>query len=112
MPDHIHNKKSSNHNSEAVVNAGCPQASRIILICNTCKYEWESSIDNHINGSRSCPNCVGYAPWTYDRFINKSAKIHNDRFEYSRIAQSDISTGDSRIIIICNTCKHVWEIII
>ncbi len=81
---------------------------RIILACNVCEYIWHSSIHNHINSKRGCPNCAGRAKWTFDRFIKKSIEIHGEKYDYSQIKEKDVINVKSYVPIKCNKCHHIW----
>jgi formylmethanofuran dehydrogenase subunit E len=84
--------------------------SHIPLSCNVCHYEWVTSINSHIKARVGCPDCAGVAPWTYDRVINRLADMDNDKFDYSQIAENDITNGaHSRLKIICKDCGHNWN---
>lgn len=79
--------------------------SNVPITCNVCYYEWEPTINNHLNGKRGCPDCAGNAPWTLQRFLTKAKKIHGDKYDYSCITEDHIKNSKSRIPIICRNCQ-------
>lgn len=44
-----------------------------------------------------------------DIFLHHAYETHQDKFDYSQIADEDINGCDSRIDIQCNTCFESWE---
>ena len=83
--------------------------SRIPIICNKCNYNWNPTISDHINSRSRCPSCVGNAPWTIGRFLDKTEKIYGTKYDYSKILCSDIIGVESCIAIICNACNNSWK---
>ena len=81
--------------------------SKIQLTCNKCQYKWVTRISNHVYG-HGCPDCVGNAPWTLERFLKRSNKIHDQRYDYSLIKEENIIKGNSKIQLKCNTCEYMW----
>lgn len=82
----------------------------IVISCTKCNYEWPCKIRNHIDVKRSCRNCIGRVPYTYERFINKAISIHGDRYNYNKIIQSQVHGTDSIVPIICNQCNYEWPV--
>lgn len=84
--------------------------SKVPVICNSCDYNWNPTIGNHINMESGCPNCHGHAPLTYDRFIKKTIDINGvDRYDYSLITEDHIKGGWNKITVICKTCNNNWD---
>lgn len=77
--------------------------------CNICQYQWWPIINQHLNKKSGCPDCVGTAPWTLERFIEKSIKIHGYGHDYSQITQIHIINCKSHVPIKCNTCQYQWS---
>lgn len=84
-------------------------SSRVPLICTDCDYNWSPTINDHINGRHSCPNCQKQAPWTLERFILTATNIHGDNYDYSNISPRDIKGKNSKIPIRCKTCGNIWS---
>lgn len=82
--------------------------STVEIICKLCQYSWMSSINNHINNKRSCPNCANRVPWTLDRFLRCAREIHKDNYDYTQIKPEDVHTAKSKIPILCRTCQYCW----
>ncbi|NKB61253.1 MAG: hypothetical protein GKR95_03620 [Gammaproteobacteria bacterium] len=69
---------------------------KVTIIC--LKHgEFEQTPANHCTGY-GCPECGGNKPLTLDRFINRANKIHNGRYDYSRVVFKNV---ESKIEIIC-----------
>lgn len=96
--------------SKVTLNTICDgHKSRVTLICNTCYYEWITSIDSHIRRKHGCPNCASNAPWTYERLLDRFSQVHGKIYNYSKITNNHILGCRSKIPIICNTCGCEWE---
>lgn len=52
--------------------------SRILILCNTCKYEWIPTISDHVTG-KYCVSCAGNLKWYYERFITKTKEINRNK---------------------------------
>lgn len=72
---------------------------KVIIICKE-HGNFEQLPINHINGRAGCPNCNGHIP-TKEIFIEKSNKLHNNRYDYSKVIYKNSKTNVS---IICE--KH------
>jgi|SRR5579862_244891 len=83
--------------------------SNIPVKCNICNYEWNPTINNHINGKCGCPNCNKRAPYTLERFKEKAIEIHGNNYDYSLIIEQDIKSSDSKLPIKCNICQYKWN---
>lgn len=83
--------------------------SDITITYNTCYYIWTTSIGSHINKRSGCPACSHKAPWTYNRFIEASKLIHDDKYNYGLIIPEEIHNTSSTITIGCKTCNHKWS---
>ena len=67
------------------------------IICNTHGI-FEQSPTNHINRKDGCPKCSLNKKITQDEFIEKSKKIHNNKYDYSLV---DYINAKTKIKIIC-----------
>ena len=77
---------------------------KIIIKCNECNYYFEQQPNNHLHG-QGCSVCSGQKINT-SIFIERSEKIHNNLFDYSKVNYID---GKNKVIIICNTCKNEFK---
>ncbi len=82
--------------------------SRIPIKCNSCQYEYISTIDSHIYGKADCQNCAGNAPWTLDHFLKRAKEIHGDKIDYSHVSDKHINGSNSEIPLKCNICQYEW----
>jgi hypothetical protein len=71
--------------------------SKIIIICKIHK-EFLQVANSHLNGS-GCYICRGGVQSNTNDFIEKANKIHNYRYDYSKV---DYKKANTKIIIICN----------
>ena len=83
--------------------------SRIPIICKTCKYSWNPTINGHIHNRSGCLECAKKVPWNLERVIQKSREVHGDKYDYSRVTPEHVHNYQSLIPIICNRCNHLWE---
>jgi hypothetical protein len=70
---------------------------KIIIICKIHK-EFLQEANSHLNGV-GCPVCGGCIQSNTNEFIEKANKIHNYRYDYSKV---DYKKANTKIIIICN----------
>lgn len=82
--------------------------SRLHVHCNICQFNWECSLNNHINNESECPSCTMRLPWTYERFIEASTNIHKDRIRYDDVTPEQVTGAYSRVSLICNICEGKW----
>lgn len=82
--------------------------STIPVKCRTCNYQWTPLINNHITAGQGCPDCKGYARWTYERVIKRSKEIHGDRYNYEEVTPDHIDNANSRIPVSCQEYGHRW----
>jgi hypothetical protein len=82
--------------------------SMITIICLTCKYQWSTTINTHIN-SRNCQKCLYSLKHTLDNLVNKITEIHENKFDCSLIRQEHIKCSISNVPLICNKCKKCWS---
>ena len=69
---------------------------KIRIIC-PIHGEFEQRPNNHLSG-QGCPYCGGTKKLTTEEFINRAKKIHNDKYDYSKV----IYTGwNNKVKIIC-----------
>lgn len=73
----------------------------IPIICNKCKYEYETNINNHVNKKRGCIFCSGLMPYNLESFIQKAKYKHGDKYDYSNVVIDDVVNSKSKVKIIC-----------
>lgn len=78
------------------------------LKCNTCSYEWNTTITRHLQ-QKNCSNCSGRVRWTYKSFLWKAKKIHGNKFDYSEVKEEHIKGITSKIPLTCNICEYKWH---
>ena len=77
---------------------------KVIIICKVQEHgEFEQTPNNHLNG-QGCYKC-GYCMFifTNDDFINNAKKIHDDKYDYSKINYIQMN---KKVIIICKVQEH------
>lgn len=79
--------------------------SRVSISCNTCKYKWDCNIHNHISGKTGCPKCNKRLKWTFDEFVKAASLIHENKYSYYEY--TPVTSGKSKVSVICNTCDFI-----
>jgi uncharacterized protein YbaR (Trm112 family) len=64
---------------------------KIEIICNICKKSFLQSPDSHVRGC-GCPHCYAALKMSKEEFIEKAKKIHNNKYDYSKINYVNIIT--------------------
>ena len=86
--------------------SGCK--SKVNIRCNRCNNNWVTSVDSHINGKTGCRNCGRVNRWTLERLIATGTVLHENKYDYSEIKESDIRSKNSRVPVTCKVCHHKW----
>jgi very-short-patch-repair endonuclease/transposase-like protein len=73
---------------------------QIIIICKE-HGEFTQIPDFHINRKCGCPKCSNNVKLDVSEFIKKAEKIHNNKYDYSKV---EYSNNKNHVIIICK--KH------
>ena len=73
---------------------------QIIIICKE-HGEFTQIPDFHINRKCGCPKCSNNVKLDVSEFIEKAEKIHNNKYDYSKV---EYSNNRNHVIIICK--KH------
>ena len=76
---------------------------KVCIICPEHGEFWQKPND-HLNGS-GCPKCAGKF-LDRDFFIEKSKKIHNNKYDYSKVEYKDNKTA---VCIICPEHGEFWQ---
>ena len=79
--------------------------SRVIVRCNTDRFEWDSSVNNLVNHGRGCPQCSGKRRWTADERTMQVNATNKMKF----VSWLNGYNGkDSKANVICNACDYEW----
>ena len=70
--------------------------SRVIITC-LVHGDFEQTPDNHLLG-KGCAKCSGNKKLTTEEFIEQSKKVHNNRYDYSKV---NYINNHTKVIIIC-----------
>jgi len=92
------NKKQNNIFDYSLVNYKNSRT-KVKIICKQHGI-FEQTPNNHLSGQK-CPYCNGNAKLNTEKFIEKSLKIHNDKYDYSLV---NYKNNKTKINIICK--KH------
>jgi formylmethanofuran dehydrogenase subunit E len=85
--------------------------SQIPLKCNTCEYEWITSIESHINHHSGCPQCAKQVKLTVESFIARSKALYGDNtYDYSLVNNENMKGTRSFVSLICNKCKEIIKV--
>ena len=76
----------------------------ITIIC-PIHGEFTQRANDHLSGY-GCPYCGGTKRLTTQDFIEKSKKIHGDRYDYSKV---EYVTTDTKVCIICKKHGEFWQ---
>ena len=76
---------------------------KVCIICPEHGEFWQEP-NKHLRNC-GCPKCVGKYTSTID-FINKSKKIHNDKYDYSKV---DYKYAQSKVCIVCPEHGEFWQ---
>jgi hypothetical protein len=76
----------------------------ITIICSE-HGEFEQWPANHYIG-HGCYECGGNKPLTFERFIERANRIHNSRYDYSRVTFRNV---ESKIEIICPVHRSFFQ---
>mgnify|MGYP001562214918 FL=1 len=78
---------------------------KIEIGCKKCNIIFEQSPHTHWSGI-GCPVCGGSLKLTKEQFIEKSIKIHDNKFDYSKFIYINNHTKGE---IKCNICNRIFE---
>lgn len=83
--------------------------SHVPLRCNLCRYSWNPTVGDHINGKYGCPCCAGQLHYTLALFLSRAKEIHGEKYDYSQITEDDIKNARSHVPLKCNCCGYSWN---
>lgn len=77
-------------------------------VCIICPEhgEFYQTIAHHLRRKQGCPECSGLKRHTLDEFIEKSNKIHGNKYDYSKVEYSNNKTN---VCIICPEHGEFWQ---
>lgn len=78
-----------------------------IPVCIVCPKhgEFYQSPHSHLNGA-NCPKCSGRARLTKESFIERATRLHNGKFDYSKVI---IKGNKKKVCIICPEHGEFWQ---
>lgn len=77
---------------------------RVCIICPEHGEFWQTA-GEHLNG-HGCPKCAGRFIYTTEDFINKALKIHDNKYDYSKV---EYKNSLSKVCIICPEHGEFWQ---
>ena len=77
---------------------------KVCIICPEHGEFWQTP-NSHLNGA-GCPACSGLKPITVDRFKERSAFVHNNKYDYSKVSFSSVN---EKVCIICPEHGEFWQ---
>lgn len=77
----------------------------IKLRCIKYNHITTPNVGAHLNSHFGCTECSGVVSWNYNKFIEKSTELYNDRFNYSKISPDAEIHCDSSVLLLCNVCN-------
>ena len=78
--------------------------SKVCIICPEHGEFWMRPI-NHLQGN-NCPKCSSTAKFSTEEFVNRAKKIHDDRYDYSKVNYINCQT---KVCIICPEHGEFWQ---
>ena len=79
---------------------------KVNIICNI-HGKFIQRPNDHLNNKSGCPLCaIKFKSSSTDKFINKSKKIHNNKYDYS---QTNYINSYTKICIICPEHYEFWQ---
>ena len=77
---------------------------KICIICPTHGEFWQIATQ-HLKGC-GCPKCAGIIKSSTEEFIEKARKIHDNRYDYSKVEYKNVNT---KVCIICPIHGEFWQ---
>lgn len=78
---------------------------RVLIKCNSCKDEFYQFPLNHLRGA-GCANCAGSKKMGKNKFINRSRKVHGDKYSYDLVMYKNNRT---HVKISCKKCQSLFN---
>ena len=96
----IHNGK---YDYSKVIYNGCDV--KVCIICPEHGEFWQTPY-NHINKKCGCSKCSRCKKLTTEEFIERSKKIHNGKYDYSKV---EYVNNHTKVCIICPEHGEFWQ---
>lgn len=80
-------------------------STKVCIICQKHGEFWQRP-SSHLNG-QGCSQCNGGIKYDVETFLKKSSKIHNNKFDYSKVKYVSSKT---KVCIICPEHGVFWQI--
>ena len=71
---------------------------KIKIICRNCDYIFTPKPSNHLHNESGCPKCANCLQLTTEIFIERSNKVHNNKYDYSKTIYK---SSKCKVTIIC-----------
>jgi len=76
---------------------------KVSIRCKKCDYIFRQEAYAHCIVGNECPKCMNTMLLTNDEFINKSIKIHCNKYDYSK---TSYTKNGEKLEIICRKCNQ------
>lgn len=76
----------------------------IEIYCKKCKIYFKQTVASHISKKCGCPHCANNIKLSKEQFIEKSIKIHGNKYDYTK--SKYISNG--KVEIYCKKCDKYF----
>lgn len=77
---------------------------KVCIICPTHGEFWQRPL-SHLQG-QGCPHCNGNANKNTELFIKEAIKVHNDKYDYSKV---EYKNNKTKVCIICPKHGEFWQ---
>lgn len=77
---------------------------KVCIICPEHGEFWQTP-NKHLGGS-NCPKCVGGAKFTKEDFVTEANKVHNNKYDYSKVEYVNANT---KVCIVCPEHGEFWQ---
>lgn len=81
-------------------------STKVEIICPKHGSFWQTP-NNHLSRKRGCPECNGGIRLTKEKFIEKANKLHNFKYNYSKVEYINSTT---KVCIICPEHGEFWQL--
>ena len=84
------------------------QKSKAVVRCSIDGYEWQSSVNNLVDGRWGCPRCSGKEKYTQEQRISQITNAGTGRYEFVGWSSS-YKNGNSKVIVRCLIDQFEWS---
>ena len=96
------NVHNDNYDYSKVAYVNC--TTKVCIICPNHGEFWQRPSD-HLRG-HGCPKCKGVCKNTNEMFIEKARKVHNDKYDYSKV---EYVNNKTKVCIVCPKHGEFWQ---